>query len=436
MIRRFKMADTDFGKWPLQRNPKLRTATMHKIEDEPNVISVFDLNTLDILRKIETPHTADITAQSTDRLHYIITGSDDCTACVFRTVTYERIGMLIGHKGGIVEIQITPDRKIYTSSKDKTIRRWDAETLVCEAIYEGHPACITNFEYGNISKRVYSGDECGNEICWDYDGTILAQINDHGCKITGIILLSSSTWISSSANPAPSTNMGMIIARDTRIFRTKCTWPIPAQVTCLSAGPDCSTFFFGTADGEICCVENLSAIYETCKKFGESVEMIFINEDGQKIIVGSGNAYLYGSLHNAIPIVLMQGLLETSVGTSWFSLLSNGHLNAEEGCLIVIGTNTKITLEETTFCISNLDNTIYLTVSTGEMLEKWKFGLCVLQHHLANFIPGVSREQILSRYLFDQFQHIWIDRTAQGGRWRIHGMNIPMDVVSIIKNYI
>jgi WD40 repeat protein len=75
---------------------------------------------------------------------------------------------LIGHTGHVWSISISADSKrLLTSSTDKTLRLWDADTGRCRIVFEGHTDRILSAAISQDGTQVLSGSNDGTIRLWD-----------------------------------------------------------------------------------------------------------------------------------------------------------------------------------------------------------------------------------------------------------------------------
>ncbi len=90
-------------------------------------------------------------------------------------------------------ISVSADAKrLLTSSTDKTLRLWDADTGKCLRVFEGHTECIESSALSPDGKRVLSGGSHDTTMrLWDADtGKELLKISCHTDKpfdIAGVL---------------------------------------------------------------------------------------------------------------------------------------------------------------------------------------------------------------------------------------------------------
>ena len=84
----------------------------------------------------------------------LFSGSRDKTIRIWNTETYEEIATLRGHTGGVCCLTLH-ENKLFSGSNDKTIRIWNTETYEEIAVLRGRTSyvnCITHHE-----NKLYSG---------------------------------------------------------------------------------------------------------------------------------------------------------------------------------------------------------------------------------------------------------------------------------------
>ncbi|KAG6810389.1 hypothetical protein H0H92_012072 [Tricholoma furcatifolium] len=119
------------------------------------------------------------------RRGFMVSGSSDCSVCVWDLWTGARVGggegdgedgdgdrevkgemraVLRGHQGGVLDLRID-DRWIVSCSKDAVIRVWDRETLSLVRVLRGHDGPVN--AVGLQAGRVVSASGDGKMILWD-----------------------------------------------------------------------------------------------------------------------------------------------------------------------------------------------------------------------------------------------------------------------------
>ncbi|OSC99657.1 WD40 repeat-like protein [Trametes coccinea BRFM310] len=109
------------------------------------------------------------------RKGFLVTGSSDCTVCVWNLYAHPREGqepaitadvkaVLRAHSGGVLDLRID-SRWIVSCSKDALIRVWDRETLELRTTLRGHEGPVN--AVGLQGDRVVSASGDGKMILWD-----------------------------------------------------------------------------------------------------------------------------------------------------------------------------------------------------------------------------------------------------------------------------
>ena len=86
----------------------------------------------------------------------IVTGSDDTNIRLWSTQTdmIECIGLLEGHKDYITSLCINGNY-VFSSSADKTIRKWDMSSCECVLILKGHDSTVNKISNYFLILTVY-----------------------------------------------------------------------------------------------------------------------------------------------------------------------------------------------------------------------------------------------------------------------------------------
>ncbi|KAG6909728.1 hypothetical protein DXG01_015716 [Tephrocybe rancida] len=112
----------------------------------------------------------------TPKQGFMVSGSSDCTICVWNLRTGARVGrgdrevkgelrtVLRGHAGGVLDLRID-DNWIVSCSKDSVVRVWDRKTLKMSRMLRGHDGPVNSI--GLQSGRVVSASGEGKMIMWD-----------------------------------------------------------------------------------------------------------------------------------------------------------------------------------------------------------------------------------------------------------------------------
>jgi len=90
------------------------------------VIRIFDMQTNKSCGDLAATHQGSITALQFYADSMLLSGSDDCTICIWRMSDWSCLHILGGHKKGITGLAIHPSGKVALSvSKDNTMKMWN-----------------------------------------------------------------------------------------------------------------------------------------------------------------------------------------------------------------------------------------------------------------------------------------------------------------------
>ncbi|KAG8711807.1 hypothetical protein FRC09_020396 [Ceratobasidium sp. 395] len=110
---------------------------------------------------------------------YIVSGSDDCTLCIWDARTGRMVGQpLEGHTGRILSVLFSPDgTHVVSGSCDDTIRIWDVSTCTTfGAPLIGHTNWITSVSYSPDGAYIASGSYDKTIRIWDaYTGQMVGS---------------------------------------------------------------------------------------------------------------------------------------------------------------------------------------------------------------------------------------------------------------------
>ncbi len=84
--------------------------------------------------------------------------ANDNTIYVLDTKNYQIISTLNGHRGQIIDLVVAQSNlgdKLFSASKDRTLRVWSLEFLICSQILHRHEGYVTSLT--SIQNRVFSG---------------------------------------------------------------------------------------------------------------------------------------------------------------------------------------------------------------------------------------------------------------------------------------
>ncbi|MEB3882093.1 AAA-like domain-containing protein [Lyngbya sp. CCY1209] len=108
------------------------------------------------------------------------------------------VNRLIGHKGSVLSVDITPDGElIATGSNDKTVKIWKEDGTLLATLE--HSATIHRVAFGPDGKSLVSGSLDGTVKLWSVDGKLLRDIRAHDAPVWGVAFSPDGKKIASSA---------------------------------------------------------------------------------------------------------------------------------------------------------------------------------------------------------------------------------------------
>ena len=119
----------------------------------------------------------------------LATGSDDSNIRLWSTKTdlVECIGLLEGHEDYITSLLIM-DNYIFSSSADKTIRKWDMSSCECILVFLGHDSTVNKIISSDDYLFSVSYDK--KVRCWDFETAECLRIfSGHRNNVTSLLFI-------------------------------------------------------------------------------------------------------------------------------------------------------------------------------------------------------------------------------------------------------
>jgi WD40 repeat protein len=123
-------------------------------------------------------------------------------AAAIMTVIEDRLYVekrrLVGHTGHVWSISVSRDgNSLLTSSTDKTLRLWDADTGKCRVVFEGHTDRILSAAISPDCRRMLSGSNDGTIRLWDAaSGKQIRKMDDDTNLVMSVVFISDDQAIS------------------------------------------------------------------------------------------------------------------------------------------------------------------------------------------------------------------------------------------------
>jgi WD40 repeat protein len=100
----------------------------------------------------------------------ILTGSDDCTACLWEASSGKELSHFQGHTGWVNSVAFSPDGKlILTGSFDGTARLWESSSGRELSCFQGHTDWVTNVSFSPDGSLAVTCDKRGWVFFWHVD---------------------------------------------------------------------------------------------------------------------------------------------------------------------------------------------------------------------------------------------------------------------------
>jgi WD40 repeat protein len=96
----------------------------------------------------------------------IVSGADDAEVATWEGESDRPVWKIRGHDGAVLSICVSGD-KIFSSSKDKTIRVWDLDTGEIKSVIHGHTAPINTIKLLPDGRWIVSASDDASLRIWD-----------------------------------------------------------------------------------------------------------------------------------------------------------------------------------------------------------------------------------------------------------------------------
>ena len=119
----------------------------------------------------------------------ILTGSWDKTAKIWDTQSGECLMTLKGHSRGINAVAYHPDgQNILTGSRDHTAKVWDAQSGECLMTLKGHSGSITDISYSPDGRQILTGSCDKTAKIWDtHNGRCIMNLEGHSDEVISAV---------------------------------------------------------------------------------------------------------------------------------------------------------------------------------------------------------------------------------------------------------
>ncbi|EYB30533.1 hypothetical protein FG05_30173 [Fusarium graminearum] len=129
----------------------------------------------------------------------VASSSDDKTIRIWNAETGECERELKGHSGRVCSVVFSHDSKKVASSSSKTIRIWDAETGECEQVLEGHSDEVRTVVFSHDSKKVASSSNDMTIRIWDAETGECERVLDGDSDVRSVVFSHDSKKVASGS---------------------------------------------------------------------------------------------------------------------------------------------------------------------------------------------------------------------------------------------
>uniref|UniRef100_A0A336LQ95 CSON000914 protein n=1 Tax=Culicoides sonorensis TaxID=179676 RepID=A0A336LQ95_CULSO len=127
---------------------------------------------------------------------FVATGSQDKTAKLWDTQTFQLIHVFHGHRRGIWTVQFSPvDQILLSTSADFTIRLWSLSDATCLKTFESHESSVLKANFITEGMQIVSTGADGLIKCWNIKSSECVQTLDkHLSRIWALAISSDESF--------------------------------------------------------------------------------------------------------------------------------------------------------------------------------------------------------------------------------------------------
>lgn len=139
-------------------------------------------------------------AFSTD-YEIVLTGSDDCTVCIFNGVTHRLVTMLRGHTGAITAVAVSNDSKYLASgSYDRTIKLWQTRSASLLHTLRGHTKSVSAVMFSSSGTSLCSASWDKTAMLWNVlAGHLLVVFSGHSAAVQSVAFSAGDLYMATSS---------------------------------------------------------------------------------------------------------------------------------------------------------------------------------------------------------------------------------------------
>jgi len=217
---------------------------------------------------------------------YVLTGSDDNTACLWDRETGKEVRKFEGHS-----VAFSPDgRYVLTGSFDKTARLWDAKTGQEVRRFEGHAASIGPVAFSPDGRYVLTGSDFGDTTArlWDVEtGLEVRKFEGHGWRIYSIAFSPDGRYVLTGSEDNTARLWDVETGKEVKKFEGYEFEGYLGGIYSVTFSPDGRYVLTGGADKTALLWDRETR--EEVRKFGHAdrVHSVAFSPDGRYVLTGS-----------------------------------------------------------------------------------------------------------------------------------------------------